>query len=499
VTGSTALVRRLDGMHDPVELHAALAADGTVPMLFRRTAGRAIIIVDAALQIEAKGLRANIRALSEGGRILLSLLALRLDAFVTARHGAELTLAFPRCTANDEEVRLAHPTPFDVLRTVQEVAAAGPREALMPLLAGVIGFDHIDMLEDLPPAAAGSAPDIAMTLAETIIVVEQGGAARIVAMAVTADEAAAHRQQSLAAERIAVLDARIAAARCPALTAAPSARSAIDMEDSQFAGAVMRLKEDVAAGDIFQCVPSRTMRVACDDAVAGFRRLVAADPSTYQFCAPYDGGLLFGASPETAVSVRSEEGRIIVSVSPIAGTRARGATPDQDDRMEADLRIDGKENAEHFMLVDLARNDVARVSKAGTRRVTRLLNVERYARVMHLVSTVEGEMDDGRDAVDALKACLNVGTLSGAPKLKAIELIRAVETSPRGAYGGAIGVIAGDGTLDSAVVIRSAFVKDGVAIVRAGAGVVADSDPLAEAAETRAKAGAVLAALGVTA
>ncbi|HEX2624406.1 MAG TPA: chorismate-binding protein, partial [Sphingomicrobium sp.] len=174
-------------------------------------------------------------------------------------------------------------------------------------------------------------------------------------------------------------------------------------------------------------------------------------------------------------------------------------TADEDDRLEADLRLDQKEVAEHLMLVDLARNDVARVSVPGTRRVSRLLGVERFARVMHLVSTVEGRLADGCDALDAIRTCLNVGTLSGAPKLKAIELIRAVEPSARGPYGGAIGWISANGEMDTAVVIRSALVRDGVAEVRAGAGVVADSVPSAEAAETRAKASAVLAALGAAA
>lgn len=486
-------------MRDPVELIAALAASGEPPFLFRRTRGRAILMVGHALSITAKGLEAKVEAVSEGGRILLPGIAARLAEFVTAQEASSLSLAFPRCTADDEEARLTHPGPFDILRAVQVEASAGPGEALVPLLAGIIGFDHVDMLEDLPSAANGDAPDIHMVLAETMIVIEPGGAARIVAMAVTGEPEAAHRQHSLAAERVAHLEARIADAHAPTLSDVQSVTAEIAVDDAKFAAAVERLKEHIAAGDIFQCVPSRAMRVACADPVAAFRRLVAADPSTYQYVAPYAGGTLFGASPETAVAVRREEGQRLVSVSPIAGTRPRGVTPDQDDRMEAELRLDAKENAEHFMLVDLARNDVARVSTPGTRRVTRLLSVERYARVMHLVSTVEGELAAGRDAVDALKTCLNVGTLSGAPKLKAIELIRAVETETRGAYGGAIGVIAGDGTMDTAVVIRSAFVRGGVAEVRAGAGVVADSDPMAEAAETRAKASAVLAALGVAA
>jgi len=227
--------------------------------------------------------------------------------------------------------------------------------------------------------------------------------------------------------------------------------------------------------------------------------LVAADPSAYQFAFDSGHGLLFGASPETALEIEYQGDRRMVSVSPIAGTRPRGSTPDEDDRHEADLRLDAKEVAEHLMLVDLARNDVARVARSGTRRVAKLLDVERFAHVMHLVSRVEGELDAAKDAVDAIRACLNVGTLSGAPKLRAIELIRSVEASPRGPYGGAIGWIAGDGTMDSAVIIRSALVRDGIAEVRAGAGVVADSDPMAEAAETRAKAQAVLEALGAAA
>jgi anthranilate synthase component 1 len=185
----------------------------------------------------------------------------------------------------------------------------------------------------------------------------------------------------------------------------------------------------------------------------------------------------------------------MVEVKPIAGTRPRGATDDEDDRLEADLRLDGKELAEHMMLVDLARNDVARVSSPGSRRVAKLMTVERYARVMHLVSSVTGALRPGFDAVHALQACLNVGTLTGAPKLRATQLLRGAERTKRGPYGGAIGWLNGAGMLDTAVVIRSAVVRDGTAFVRAGAGVVHDSDPAAEADETRRKASAILSVL----
>src|SRR6185503_18922217 len=184
-----------------------------------------------------------------------------------------------------------------------------------------------------------------------------------------------------------------------------------------------------------------------------------------------------------------------VEVKPIAGTRPRGATGDEDDRLEAEMRLDAKEAAEHMMLVDLARNDVARVSVAGTRRVEKLLGVERYARVMHLVSSVTGALKPGMDALDALRACLNVGTLTGAPKIRATELLRLAERTRRGPYGGAVGWVNGEGLMDTAVVIRSAVVKDGTAFVRAGAGIVHDSDPRAEAEETKRKASALLSVL----
>ena len=211
------------------------------------------------------------------------------------------------------------------------------------------------------------------------------------------------------------------------------------------------------------------------------------------------GFILFGASPELAFRVDGPAGA--VEVSPIAGTRARGrygdGRPDEDldARLEAELRLDPKEQAEHLMLVDLARNDVARVSRPGTRRVVELMQLRRYARVMHLVSRVRGELADGLDALHACRALLPMGTLTGAPKHRAMELLRASEVGHRGMYGGAVGCLLADGSMDTAIVIRAALVRDGVAHVRAGAGVVHDSVPMREADETRRKAEAVLRAI----
>jgi anthranilate synthase component 1 len=245
-------------------------------------------------------------------------------------------------------------------------------------------------------------------------------------------------------------------------------------------------------------VPSRTFRAPCPDPLRAFSALRNLDPSPYQFFVAGPEHLLFGCSPETAVRVFDRSGKKAVEIKPIAGTRKRGATEDEDDRMEAEMRVDHKETAEHMMLVDLARNDVARVSVAGTRRVERLMTVERYARVMHLVSSVVGELRPELDALHALQAGLNVGTLTGAPKIRAMELLREYERTKRGPYGGAIGWLNGEGQMDTGIVIRSAVVKDGVAYVRAGGGVVYDSEPQFEADETRRKASAVLSALAAT-
>lgn len=493
-----AVSRRLIGQFDPVELAGALES----PFFFRRMGGRSLILVDSALSIEATGGDARVEALSEGGAILLPIIADVLAAHLTGRSERLLTFRFVRCDDPDEAVRAAAATPLDLLRVVTgALRPIDPDEPFALTLLGVIGFDHVDMLEALPARPEGQFPDLLFRLPETMVVVEPNGSARVLAMAVGSRSSdLAHRQHHLAAERLVKAVERCESRRdARPISPVTPVTASTDIDDAAFASIVERLKGHIAAGDIFQAVPSRRFIAPCTDDGAAFRRLMAADPSTYNFRFDSDHGVLFGASPETAVEIRRKGDKRYAVVRPIAGTRPRGVTADEDDRNEADLRLDRKEVAEHMMLVDLARNDVARVARPGTRRVARLLDTLRFAKVMHLESTVEGELDETTDAVDAIRTCLNVGTLSGAPKLRAIELIRSVEPAARGPYGGAIGYLTGGGTMDTAVVIRSALVRAGIAEVRAGAGVIADSDPLSEAAETRAKASAVLAALGAVA
>ena len=279
----------------------------------------------------------------------------------------------------------------------------------------------------------------------------------------------------------------------PVLHAVPT------VSDADFEAVVEEMRGYIADGDVYQVVPSRGFTIDCPDALAAYHVLRHANPSPYMFYLAAPDFELFGASPESALLYSVRSGR--VAIRPIAGTRPRGLHPDgsvdheRDTRLELELRTDAKEVAEHVMLVDLARNDVARVSRPGTRSVQDLLRVDRYSRVMHLVSEVSGELAEDLDALDAFRASMTMGTLTGAPKLRAAELIRQAEGVRRGSYGGSVGYIRGDGELDTCIVIRSGFVTNGRALVQAGAGVVAASSPAAEAAETVHKARAVLEAV----
>jgi anthranilate synthase component 1 len=274
-------------------------------------------------------------------------------------------------------------------------------------------------------------------------------------------------------------------------TASTTAGSTLGDSEAFLAG-VARAREHIAAGDIFQVVLSRQHTAGCDaDAFDVYRALRMVNPSPYMYFLKDGDSTIAGASPE--MLARVENGR--VETRPLAGTRPRGADRDADERLEQALRADEKERAEHLMLVDLGRNDLGRVCRFGSIAVPELLAVERYSHVMHLVSSVTGELAPGRDALDALVATFPAGTLSGAPKIRAMELIDAIEPAARGLYGGALGYLDLRGNLDFCIAIRTLVMQAGRVTLQAGAGIVADSDPRAELAETEAKAGAMREAI----
>ena len=265
-----------------------------------------------------------------------------------------------------------------------------------------------------------------------------------------------------------------------------------NMTKSQFKEVVERVKKYVYDGDVIQVVPSqRLARETSADPFEIYRALRAINPSPYMYYLYLDDFQIVGASPEMMVQVEDGE----VATHPIAGTRPRGSRPEEDRALEEELRTDEKERAEHIMLVDLGRNDIGRVSEPGTVQVTQLMDVERYSHVMHLVSHVTGKLKKGYSSYDALRACFPAGTVSGAPKIRAMEIIAEMEREKRGPYAGAVGYFDFSGNMDTAIAIRTLVVKDGVAYAQAGGGIVFDSVPETEYEETLHKASAALRAI----
>ena len=439
-----------------------------------------------------------------------------LAEHVTDRAPGRLTLTLPTICDDDpsieERERLTALSTIEPLRLLARAEVDHPH---LPLEAGAFAFDYLSTFESLPEVAQGAntCPDYLFYDARIILVVDHPTQeATLVGASVDATDLE-RRMEALAAAIDGIedpADSADAAASAAADTAveepapaggpdSPVLHAVPTVSDADFEAVVEEMRGYIADGDVYQVVPSRGFTIDCPDALAAYHVLRHANPSPYMFYLAAPDFELFGASPESALLHSARTGR--VAIRPIAGTRPRGLHPDgtvdheRDTRLELELRTDAKEVAEHVMLVDLARNDVARVSRPGTRSVQDLLRVDRYSRVMHLVSEVSGELAEDLDALDAFRASMTMGTLTGAPKLRAAELIRQAEGVRRGSYGGSVGYIRGDGELDTCIVIRSGFVAGGTALVQAGAGVVAASSPAAETAETIHKARAVLEAV----
>ncbi len=390
------------------------------------------------------------------------------------------------------------PEPQPALQSLRALLAASridlPAE-LPPIAAGVIGYmgyDTVRLVEHLPdqPPDALAVPD-GIFVRPTIMVVFDAIKDEMMVVTPVRPEPGVDAQAAYAA----ALDRLRGIVRAldeplPHATSMASAHLALpdpisNTTPAEYLGMVQRAKEYIAAGDIFQVVLSQRFSVPFTlPPFALYRALRRTNPSPFLFHLDFGDFALVGSSPEILVRVRDGE----VTIRPLAGTRPRGTTPEGDKALEAELLADPKERAEHLMLLDLGRNDVGRVSKIGTVRVTESFAIERYSHVMHIVSHVVGTLDKQHDTIDALMAGFPAGTLSGAPKVRAMEVIDELEKEKRGPYGGCVGYFSADGEMDSCIVLRTALVKDGVMHVQAGAGVVADSDPKAEQAECGQKA-----------
>lgn len=480
---------------------AALAAlkKGRPALLWQRLVADTETPVAVALKLMEPGRGDFLLESVEGGAVrgrhsLIGLapdLVFRADGNAASinRHWLHDSAAFEPC---------AEPTLAALRKLVADCLMDVPAELprAMACLVGYFGYETVGLVEKLPKPAANplGLPDMMFVRPTIVLIFDRlADALFVVAPVWPVADCAPQALVDAAAERIEATAARLATAALPTPVQVPLRDTMLtpQLPAGRYAEMVRRAKDYIVAGDIFQVVLAQ--RFTAPFALPPFelyRALRRVNPSPFLYHLDMPGFSLIGSSPEILVRVRDGE----VTIRPIAGTRPRGKTAAEDEANRASLLADPKERAEHLMLLDLGRNDAGRVAQAGSVRVTDSYTVEFYSHVMHIVSNVVGTLAPGHDAVDALLAGFPAGTVSGAPKVRACEIIAELEGEVRGAYAGGVGYFSPDGSMDSCIVLRTAVVKDGEIHVQAGAGIVADSDPAYEQRECEAKAGALLAA-----
>ncbi|HNS21514.1 MAG TPA: anthranilate synthase component 1 [Sedimentisphaerales bacterium] len=462
-----------------------------------------------ALYLTGTGADFTIRALSRPGRRMLGYLAAHRERFAFCESidfAAEtITGRIRRCEGTvDEQTRLGATNQMDVLRAVAFAfrLASKPFRVTCGLL-GALSYDFVDQFEKLPPSRQDllGNPDYELYFADNIFLMDHEsnqGYVVVNCMITNGD------RQAVIAEAQSSFDYYFNMARFDPPKGrrhdAPLPPASTDTIQQEYEDMVEQAKRHILDGDIFQVVLSRTLTEPCpDEPLDVYKRLRELNPSPYMFYLNTPTTILIGSSPELNLRV-SGTGPRCVEIRPIAGTKPRGRIDgqidtDTDFRYEAELKLDRKELAEHMMLVDLARNDIARVANPGSRVVNELLTVEKYESVQHLVSNVKGTLRPNLDALSAYLATMNMGTLTGAPKIEAMKIIRRLEKNKRGYYGGAVMYLTVDGQFDSCITIRSLQVRDRTAYIRVGAGIVHDSVPKTEFEETEHKARSCLRAI----
>jgi anthranilate synthase component 1 len=373
---------------------------------------------------------------------------------------------------------------------------AAPQPGLPRFCGGLVGYFGYDTVRHIEPRLAASGPpdalgtpDILLMLSEELAVVDNlSGKLTLIVYA----EPGVPGAYAKARQRLRELLARLRApVRLPEASSQPVRDARSSFGEAPFKAAVERIKQYIRDGDVMQVVLSQRMSKPCGASpMALYRALRTLNPSPYMFYFDFEDFHVVGASPEILVRLEGDA----VTLRPIAGTRRRGGSAEEDQALAEELLADEKERSEHVQLLDLGRNDVGRVAQTGSVRVTEHMLIERYSHVMHIVSNVEGRLLPGLDALAVLRATFPAGTVSGAPKVRAMEIIDELEPVKRGIYAGAVGYLGFHGDMDVAIAIRTAVVKDGELHVQAGAGIVADSDPAAEWQETQSKARALLRA-----
>jgi anthranilate synthase component 1 len=401
---------------------------------------------------------------------------------------------------NDKVIETNHDNPLDFIDAYFKRFKVAVQPGLPRFcggLAGYFGYDTVRYIESrlakhqLPDELG--VPDIQLMLTEELAVIDN--VAGRIYLIVYADPVIPNSFETAQARLKELLVYLSKPVSMPASLPSTKTELIRKFKTADFENAVLKTKEYILAGDCMQVViGQRISKPFTDSPLSLYRALRSLNPSPYMYFYDFGDLQVVGSSPEILVRQEQRESQKIVTIRPLAGTRPRGTTPEEDERLAKELLADPKEIAEHVMLIDLARNDVGRIAKTGTVKVTDSMSIEKYSHVQHIVSSVEGELLDNMSNMDVLRATFPAGTLSGAPKIRAMEIIDEMEIVKRGVYGGAVGYLSFSGDMDVAIAIRTGVIRDGVLHSQAGAGVVADSDPNAEWKETEAKARAVLMA-----
>ncbi|KWT57494.1 anthranilate synthase component I [Streptomyces rimosus] len=431
-----------------------------------------------------------------------SFIGVRSAATLTVRDGQAHWLGTPPVGVPTEGDPLAAlRATIEALHTPRDLIEGQGLPPFTGGMVGYLGYDIVRRLEKIGDSTADDLglPELTMLLTSDLAVLDHwNGTVLLIANAINHNDLETGVDEAYA-DAVARLDAmaydlaRPAPASAAALPPSELPPYTAKWGGASYQEAVEDIKERIRAGDAFQVVPSQRFETGCTaSALDVYRVLRATNPSPYMYLLRFEDGVdVVGSSPEALVKVENGQ----ATLHPIAGTRPRGASVPEDQALADELMADPKERAEHLMLVDLGRNDLGRVCEPGSVEVVDFMSIERYSHVMHIVSTVTGRLAPGRTAFDVLTACFPAGTLSGAPKPRAMQIIEELEPSRRGLYGGCVGYLDFAGDSDTAIAIRTALLRDGTAYVQAGAGVVADSDPVAEDTECRNKAAAVLRAV----
>ncbi|AWH90785.1 anthranilate synthase component I (plasmid) [Buchnera aphidicola (Melanaphis sacchari)] len=461
---------------------------------------KSLMIIDSAVRISCTDNVVTLISFSPNGMEVLYQIKKNIPKKIKIyEQSKEMILTFPPISKNlDEDKKIFALSVFDIFRVIMKTFSNTKKQSRAIFFGGLFSYDLISVFESLPSLQGDQkCSNFCFYLAETLLILDHQKQTCLIQSSIfTRKVDEENRIQKRLAEIEKKLDQNFA---LMPKTNIKNINLTSNMNDLQYRSIIQKLQKLIRKGEIFQVVPSRKFYLPCPNSLNAYQKLKKSNPSPYMFFMQDKDFTLFGASPES--SLKYNEATRIVELYPIAGTRPRGRNIDGtldldlDSRIELEMRTNHKELAEHLMLVDLARNDLARICKPGSRYVSDLVKVDKYSHVMHLVSKVVGELREELDALHAYAACMNMGTLTGAPKVRAMQLIAECEKEKRGSYGGAIGYFTDLGDLDTCITIRSAYVENNIATIQAGAGIVFNSVPNDEVNESLNKAQAVINAI----